>query len=153
MEQEQTSKTSNLHNGGDTAFLSTTAALLAQAIFAQGRLEEARRFTEISEELAAHDDLSTQAVWRSVRAGYLAGRNQLDEAEQLAREAVRIAGITDFVSTRADALIGLADILRQAGRSDEAKAVAADGLLLYDQKGNRVAARKARNHVAILSIV
>ena len=142
-----------LERMGDTAFLSTTAAYLAQAIFAQGRLDEARRLTQISEELAAPDDLLTQVVWRSVRAEYLAGRDRLDDAEELAQEAVRIAEMTDFVSTRADALIGLAEILQRAGRPNEAKAVAADGLLLYDKKGNWVAARTARNRVAILSEV
>jgi predicted ATPase/class 3 adenylate cyclase len=142
-----------LEEMGDTAFLSTTAAYLAQAIFAQGRLDEAMRFTQTSEELAARDDLLTQVIWRSVRAGYLAEQGQLDLAEQLAREAVRIAEMTDFVSTHADALIGLATVLQDVGRLDDAKTAASEGMALYEQKGNRLAVRAAKMHVALLSEV
>jgi predicted ATPase/class 3 adenylate cyclase len=134
----------------DRAFLPTTAAHLAQAIYGQGRDEEARRFTEISEQLAARDDLLTQVVWRSARARIVAGEGRLDEADELALEAVRISESTDFLNTRADALLDLAQIRRQAGRLEEASAAAAQGLALYEQKGNSVAARKTRDHFAVL---
>ena len=87
-----------LEEMGDKAFLSTTAAYLAQAVYAQGRDEEASRYTEISEELASRDDLLTQVIWRSARAGFLARQGRLEEAEALAREAVRMAESTDFVN-------------------------------------------------------
>ena len=61
-----------------------------------------------------------------------------------------MAGSTDFVTTRADALTELAAILQQAGRLEEAKSAAADGLALYEQKGNIVAAGKIRTHFAVL---
>ena len=57
---------------------------------------------------------------------------------------------TDFVSTRADALTELAEILHQAGRLEEAKSAAADALALYEEKGNSVAAGKIRAHLAVL---
>ena len=139
-----------LEEMGDKAFLSTTAAYLAQAVYAQGRTEEARSYTQISEELAARDDLLTQVLWRCTRAGYLAGRGRFVEAEELAREAVAIGESSDFISMRADALIDLAEILRQAGRREEAQSAAAEGLALYEQKGNSVAARKSRRQLAVL---
>src|SRR2546428_9358171 len=43
------------------------AALLAQALYAQGRDEEALRFSELSEEAAAPDDLSAHVQWRAGR--------------------------------------------------------------------------------------
>ena len=81
---------------GDKAMLSTTAALLAHALLAQGRDEEAERFAELSEEVAADDDLITQVLWRSARARALAGRGQVEEAgaartsRRRAREAERL---------------------------------------------------------------
>ncbi len=134
----------------DRAFLPTTAAHLAQAIYAQGRDEEARRFTQISEELAASDDLLTQVVWRSARARIVAGEGRIDEADELALDAVTISESTDFLNIRAGALIDLAQIRLQAGRLEEASSAAAQGLALYEQKGNRVAARKTRDHFAVL---
>ena len=135
---------------GDKAFLSTTAAYLAQAVYAQGREDDAGRYTRISEELASRDDLVTQVIWRSVRAGLLARQDRIPEAEALAREAVMMAEATDFVTTQADALTELAAILQQAGRLEEAKSAAAAGLALYEQKGNSVEAGKTKAHFAVL---
>jgi tetratricopeptide (TPR) repeat protein len=139
-----------LEEMGDKAFRSTTAAYLAQAVYAQGRDEEACRYTEVSEKLAARDDLLTQVVWRGARAAFLARQARIDEAEALAREAVTMCDSTDFVSTRADALKELAEILQQSGRVKEAKSTAADALALYEEKGNSVAAGKIRAHLAVL---
>jgi tetratricopeptide (TPR) repeat protein len=139
-----------LEEMGDKAFLATSAAYLAQAVYAQGRDEEASRYTEISEELASRDDFLSQVIWRSARAGFLARQGHLEEAEALAREAVKIAESTDFVTTRADALTELAAILQQAGRVEEARSAAADGLALYEQKGNSVAAGRIRMDLAVL---
>ena len=139
-----------LEEMGDKAFLSTTAAYLAQAVYAQGREDDAGRYTEISEELASRDDTLTQVIWRSVRAGLLARQDRIPEAEALAREAVAMAESTDFITTRADALTELAAILQRAGRLDEARSAAADGLALHEQKGNSAAAGKTRAHFAVL---
>jgi hypothetical protein len=74
----------------------------------------------------------------------------MDEAEELAQEAVTIGESTDFLNTRADALVDLADIHRQAGRLDEANAAVAKGIALYEAKGNRVALERTRAHLAVL---
>ena len=57
---------------GEKGFLSTTAALLARAVEAQGRHDEAEELTEVAQRTGASDDLSTQIVWRGVRARVLA---------------------------------------------------------------------------------
>jgi tetratricopeptide (TPR) repeat protein len=139
-----------LEKMGDRAFRPTTAAHLAEALYALGRDEEARQLTEVSEELAARDDLLTQVVWRRVRAKVLARQGRLDEAEELGQEAVTIGESTDFLNTRADALVDLAHIHRQAGRLDEANAAVAKGIALYEAKGNRVALEQTRAHLAVL---
>ena len=142
-----------LEEMGDRAFRPTTAAHLADAVYAQGRDDDAKRLTEISEELAARDDLLTQVIWRRVRAKVMARQGRIDEAEDLAREAVTISASTDFLNIRADALVDLAKIYHQAGRLDETKVAAAEGVALYEQKGNRVAAGKARTDLAVLDQV
>jgi tetratricopeptide (TPR) repeat protein len=138
-----------LEEMGDRAFRPTTAAHLAEALYAQGRDDEARQLTEISEELAARDDLLTQVVWRRVRAKLMARQGRMDVAEDLAQQAVTISESTDFLNTRADALVDLAQIHHQAGRFDKANAAVAAGLALYEGKGNRIAGEKTR-HLAVL---
>ena len=135
----------------DEALLSTTDAFRAQAILAQGRDEEAEHYTRLSEKRAATNDLLTQIIWRSVRARVLARRGSIDQAEPLARQAVSLAEQTDFLNQRADALVDLAHVLRQAGRLEEARSTGAEALHLYQQKGNSVAAASARSLLAQLS--
>jgi predicted ATPase/class 3 adenylate cyclase/DNA-binding winged helix-turn-helix (wHTH) protein len=134
-----------------TAELSTTAALLAHALLAQGRDQEAERFAQLSEELAAADDLITQVMWRGVRARTLAGRGRMEEAEELARQAVGLAERSDFVNDRADALVELATVHREAAHLDRARDALAEGLRLYERKGNAVAAARARADLAQLA--
>ncbi len=136
-----------LEEMGEKAYLSTTAAYLAQAVFAQGRDEEALQFADVSENLAASDDLATQVMWRSVRAKVLARQGQTEEGEKLAREAVTLAEESDLLNLRGDALIDLAHVLREADSYDAARAAASSGLSLYEQKQNIVAARSARAHL------
>jgi predicted ATPase len=142
-----------LEEMGERNLLSTTVALLAQALLALRRDEEAERFAELSQELAADDDLITQVLWRGVRARTLAGRGRTEEAERLAGEAVALAERSDFVNDRADALVDLAIVHREAGHLDHAKAALADGLRLYERKGNTVAAGRVRAGLAELSAV
>src|SRR4051794_2977180 len=140
-----------LEEMGDKAFRPTTAAHLSQALFAQGRADEALRFTHISEDLGLDDDLLTQVVWRGVRARIFAGQGRLDEAEELAREAVALSEATDFLNTQAGALLDLAQVCHDTGCIDEANAAAAEALRLFEQKGNRVAAGKVRETLPVLS--
>ena len=135
---------------GDRAFRPTAAAYLAEALYLQGRDEDAGPLTEISEQLAAREDLLTQVVWRRVRAKVMARQGRVDDAEDLAREAVSISESTDFLNTHADALVDLADVHRRAGRLDEARTAAARGLALYEEKGNQVAAERTRADLAVL---
>jgi ATP/maltotriose-dependent transcriptional regulator MalT len=135
---------------GEQAFLSTTAAFLARAVMAQGRLDEAAELTQQSADLAEPGDLLTQIMWRGVQARVLAGRGQIEDGERLAREGVALAEETDFLAHRGDALIDLAAILHQSGRSAEATATAAAAMDLHHQKGNLVAADDIRSHLEAL---
>jgi tetratricopeptide (TPR) repeat protein len=134
---------------GDTAFLSTTAAFLGQALLAQDRDQEAEALAEMSAELAAEDDLITQVAWRGVRARCLAGNGHLDEAERLAREAVALAEKTDFVNNRADSLTDLGIVLQGMRRAEDSQAAFAEALRLYEHKGNTVAAERMRTDLVM----
>jgi predicted ATPase/class 3 adenylate cyclase len=128
---------------GERYLLPPIAALLAQVVYERGRPDEAEQISRTAEEIAAADDVEAQALWRSVRAKVLAGRDRVEEAERLAREAVRLIRTTDAPGMQADALLDLAAVLRRSSRVDEARVVAAEARQLYEEKGNEIAAARA----------
>jgi DNA-binding SARP family transcriptional activator len=134
-----------LERMGEQPFLATTAAILAQAVYAQDRLDEADALCRVCERIAAPEDVATQALWRGVRAKVRARDGERDDAEALCREAVRLAEATDLLSDRGDALLALAEVLRLAGHATEAEAAARRALELYERKGNLVSASRARS--------
>ena len=138
---------------GESQLLSTTAALLARAVYEQGRYDEAYAFTEASAEAAALEDVVTQIAWRAVRARILVGQGRIGEGEKLAREAVALAERTDLPSDRGDALLDLAEVFRTSARLEEAGAAVRRALSLYERKGNLVRAEKARSLLAELAPV
>jgi class 3 adenylate cyclase/tetratricopeptide (TPR) repeat protein len=129
---------------GEQAWLSTVAAILAEALRAQGRYDEAEEFLRMGEETAGSEDAYSQSLLRSVSAKILALRGQVDEAERLGREAVGISEETDFLFLQWFALASLAEVLRTAGRVEQAEAVVADALRVCDLKGFQVGAQAAR---------
>jgi tetratricopeptide (TPR) repeat protein len=139
-----------LEKAGETGVLSGVAALLANAVYVQGRYEEAERQTRISEAIAARDDYASQILWRSVRAKTIAKEGRLADGERLAREAVTLAEGSDDIDLRGDALMALAKVLRLADRQGEAISVIQEALRLYEQKGNLVSADTARSLLGAL---
>jgi hypothetical protein len=84
-------------------------------------------------------------MWRGVRAKILARKNRMEEAEVLARAAVRIAEQTDWHTHHGDALLDLSCVLSLRGASVEADAIARRGIKLYERKGNVVSAGTTRS--------
>jgi class 3 adenylate cyclase/tetratricopeptide (TPR) repeat protein len=132
---------------GEKAFAATTAAMLAHAVYAQGRYEEASQFCRASREAAAADDLSAQVEWRSVSAKLIAQRGRYDEAETLAREAVELVAQTDCLRFHGEALLDLGDVLALSGEPQQAAEAFRTGLELYEQKGDTVMAGRARSRL------
>ncbi|MEN3285674.1 MAG: hypothetical protein V7607_6814 [Solirubrobacteraceae bacterium] len=129
----------------DRRMLATTTAMLAQAVYAQGRLEEAAELCGVAEANEAADDIVTQAIWRGVKARTLACDGECEEAEALARQAVALIAPTDLLSDHGDAMLALAEVLRACSRTDESERAARTGLSLYVKKGNAVAAASAQS--------
>lgn len=128
---------------GERSFLSTIAALLSRAQHALGKAAEAERLSQEAEETAASDDVASQILWRTARARILAGRQQLGEAERLARAAVSLAEDIDAYF-RADAFVVLGEVYCARAHPDKAGDLIQRGLVVYEAKGNVVAAQKTR---------
>jgi ATP/maltotriose-dependent transcriptional regulator MalT len=132
---------SSMNAGGA---LATTTALLAQVVYAQGRMEEAGELCQMTERRAAAEDTMTQVTWRGVQAKVLAHGGRCHDAEALAREAVALAEPTDLLLHRGDAMLDLAEVLRTCERPEESDHAARTALELYELKGNVAAAARAR---------
>ena len=133
-----------LEPAGETGWLGTTAAVLAEVLWRQRRNEEAEQYALLSDRLAAPDDVASQWQWRVVQAKVLAERGRLSEAETLARAAVSLIDRTDWLKWRGDARMSLAYVLRKAGMPGEATTVLREALRLYERKGDVADASKAR---------
>lgn len=140
-----------LEEMGERGFLSTTAGFLSLVLYAQGEYDESARFSRTCEEMAAPDDAPSQMLWRRSRAKLWAHEGDLERAEGLAREAVRLGATTDMVNAHADGLVDLAEILALAGKREEARTKVEEAARLYEAKGNIAALERARSAAAELS--
>jgi class 3 adenylate cyclase/tetratricopeptide (TPR) repeat protein len=113
---------------------------LVDALLAQGRDDEGVRLTALVERHMVPEDVDGQVGWRRVRAKLVARRGDLEEAERLARDATAIAGRTDYLDLRAQAVADLAEVLRLADRSRESALALEEAIRLYEEKGNVAAA-------------
>ena len=128
----------------DVGLLATTTAILAQAVYARGDLDEAIELCRSTAASAPPDDIVTQVVWRGVEAKALVRTGDCERAEELAREAVALVEPTDLLSHRGDALVGLAEVLVACSKGREAEDVLRSGLELYERKGNLAGMARAR---------
>jgi predicted ATPase/class 3 adenylate cyclase len=133
-----------LEEMGEKAFVSSSAALLAEVLYRQGRQEDAARFVDRSKETAAPDDLAAQITWRMVQAKILTTTGHLEDAETLARHAVALAAETDWSTYHAAACAALGEVLRECGRLKEAETVIGEALRLYGAKENVVAVKEVQ---------
>jgi class 3 adenylate cyclase/ketosteroid isomerase-like protein/tetratricopeptide (TPR) repeat protein len=128
------------------------AALLARALLAQERGDEAEELTRVSEARGG-EDLKTRIAWSGVRAQVLARRGEHAAAEELVRQAIGLAEQTDALTDHADARMALASVLRAADREAEAVSEAERALGLYEQKGNEAGAASVREFLGLSAAV
>jgi class 3 adenylate cyclase/tetratricopeptide (TPR) repeat protein len=133
---------------GEKSHFSSVSGLLARAVCAQGRYDEADRISRESEEAARPNDIHAHILWRTARAQALAERGELETAEKLAREAVAFAAESDFLDSHGDALLELAEVMRLTGRPKEAVGVVREAERLFTLKGNVVSAARAHARLA-----
>jgi class 3 adenylate cyclase/tetratricopeptide (TPR) repeat protein len=128
---------------GEMAWQHTLIALLAEAVYDQGRYDEAEELARRSEEMAGGEDVWSQVLWRRVVARVGAHRDELDEAETLIGEAIDLAEATDSLQLRGLASMGLAEVLELAGRPTEAAAAVHEAVDVFERKGDIQSARSA----------
>ena len=137
-----------LERMGNWGNLAVLAPRLAEALFAQGRDEEAMRLTELTERITNAWDAEPQIAWRRLRAKLLARGGDVEGAERLARDATALAARTDYLDERAKAVADLAEVLRLAGRQLESAAALEEAIGLHERKGNVLAAETLRGLLA-----
>jgi ATP/maltotriose-dependent transcriptional regulator MalT len=123
---------------GERYVQSSLAGLLAEAVFIQGRWDEAEALARETEELAAADDVDAQMTWRLQRARVSAVRGEIGHAERLAREAVELLESTDDVVSKIPAVATLASIVRLAGNGQEADELLALAGEMANAKGTPI---------------
>ena len=111
-----------LERMGERELLSTTAALLAQAVYAQERFAGGRRAVPAER---AHRRPGGRRHRRSCGAGMRARLRARGDggaaAEALVGEAVLLAEATDLLVLRGDAQLDRAEVARMAGRDADAR--------------------------------
>jgi predicted ATPase len=119
---------------GERGWRASVATLLAEAVYAQGRLDQALRLTEEAEECAGPDDFDAQARWRAIRAKVLARRGQYRVAARLAEEAVALVPVAYGDSELAEFLVAQSEVSRLAGALEQAEASLRRALRIYESR-------------------
>jgi class 3 adenylate cyclase/tetratricopeptide (TPR) repeat protein len=136
----------------DFGHLSSFAPELGDAVYAQGRYDEAFRLSKVAERITIEGDADANVRWRQLRAKTLARRGRFEEAEGLAVEAVRLVAATDYLDLHAHALLSLSEVLQLADRQSDAASAVRQALDLYRRKGNIVGEARAESLLAELSV-
>jgi len=119
---------------GERGYLSTVAGSLAEALYAQGRLDEARQMTEEGQAAAAPGDVDAQARWRAARAKVLARVGQFPAARALLDEAAALVSPTSWAALQAQILLARAEVDRLAGAPEQAAASLRAALRIYQDR-------------------
>src|SRR5713226_167854 len=104
---------------GEKQDIPGTANRLADALYRQGRYEEAAQWIEIG-------------GGRGIRALLAARRGEFEQAERLGRELVAMTERGQNLNARGTALVRLAEVLSMAGRSGEAVPALNEAIQLYE---------------------
>jgi predicted ATPase/class 3 adenylate cyclase len=136
-----------LQEMGEKVLLSTIVGELARAVYERGDHDQAEELSRTAEELAAEEDVISQALWRTVRARVLAPRGEHDAAHSLAEEAIELLRPTGELVLQADALLDLAEVLERSADGAAARRALDDALALFERKGDIVSAAATRDRI------
>jgi len=133
---------------GLNSSLGETAVPLAEAVFEQGRHEEAAEVLRAVKDEWASGDASIAGPRLAMRARLQAAEGFPVIALQTAERALRVVRPTDLLCLRADTLLVHAEVARIAGEEETAAAGAADALRISRAKGYAVGLARARVEAA-----
>ena len=133
-----------LEEMGERNYISTTAGLLADVLYRQGRYDESAEFAAVCEHLASADDVNSQFLWRCVRGKLRARQGAIDEAESLLSAAMALIETSDQIDWQGNGLLDFAEVRELAGAPADAASLSEQAAMLFDRKGNVVSALTAR---------
>ncbi len=136
---------------GEKSHFSSITHYMSVVAFARGDLGEAERLTVECEYACRANDVHSQILFRSIRAKVFAHTDRVDEAKTLAREAVALAEMGDFLLAHADAVADLGEVLELAGERNAAVDALDEAATLYAEKGVTVEVARARTNSARIS--
>jgi class 3 adenylate cyclase len=131
--------------------LGEAAVPLADALFIQGRREEAAALLDAVKEDWASGDASIEAPRLSVRAKLYAAQGWDEHADRAIRRALRLVRDTDWRGLQADTLLAQAEVLELTGRGPEALPGLREAHALAREKGYAAAERRAAARLEALT--
>ena len=124
--------------------LASRAGDLAEALYRQGRVDDAAEWVAVAEKHSAVDDIDARLLWTPVRAKIAAQRGDFEEAVAIASDAVGLADTTDGLNRRAAVQMDSGEVLLLAGRRGEAAVAFDRAIQFFEEKGNVVGAARVR---------
>jgi class 3 adenylate cyclase/tetratricopeptide (TPR) repeat protein len=134
----------HLEEMGERNYISTTAGLLAEVLYREGRYDESAEFARVCEHLASPDDVASQFHWRCVRGKLRAREGAIDEAKSLLSAAMALIETSDQLDLQGYGLLDFAEVRELSGAPAEAAALSERAAGLFERKGNVVSALRAR---------
>ena len=135
---------------GERPYRSGAVVRLAEAVYAQGRLEEAQQLAEEAKALATADDVDTRVRCCAIEAKLLARRGQFGAARRLADQAVALISESSYAGLLAQTLVASAEVSRLAGAPEEAEASLRRALRIYEDRRPVAPAEQTRGALASL---
>jgi tetratricopeptide (TPR) repeat protein len=129
---------------GERSYRATCTALLADALYWDGRSEQAAEAADLAESGSAAEDVVNFAIARGVLARIAADRGDAESALRLVESAVDFGFRMDMLDARTDALCARAHVLQASGAHAEAESALAKAIAIYERKGALAGAARAR---------
>jgi predicted ATPase/class 3 adenylate cyclase len=133
-----------LEEMGERNYISTTAGLLADVLYRQGRYDESAEFAGMCEHFASPDDVASQFHWRCVRGKLKARQGAIGEAESLLSAATALIEPSDQLDLKGNGLLDFTEVRELAGAPADAAALSEQAAALFERKGNVVSALRTR---------
>jgi tetratricopeptide (TPR) repeat protein len=133
-----------LRKAGDPGHLSSVAPLLADALYALGRIGEALAVSEEAESATMGGDMDAEVGWRRVRSKVLARLGRMDEAVAVTHEALDRVRHTDYLDLRGVVCRDAAEVMTVVGRPANVRILLEEALECFELKGAVVRARETR---------
>jgi tetratricopeptide (TPR) repeat protein len=131
---------------GAARYVALYRTRIAHVLIAQARDEDALFELEQAREI-----YGGSPQWIISRARVLARRGETDEAVRLAREAAALSSGSDDITTRAETLVDLAEVLRAHGDLAGAAEALGEAIDLHEEKGNVLPAQRCRDLLATIA--